>query len=118
MSTIATSYFRRMTSTQLAAVQHIQIFANRFRLTAQDPGRYISYSAFAELSCLRGEKEKKADGRAGTYGIGGPYPRTVTITIRNCDWTFRNTTLFNLDNILGNRHWETVLGGVEDGIGD
>ena len=55
-----------------------------------------------------------ADGRVVTDGIAGPYPRTMTITIRNCDWRFCNPTVFNLDNMLGNRHWETVLGGLKE----
>ncbi|KAF6238062.1 hypothetical protein HO173_003696 [Letharia columbiana] len=114
MSTVATSYFKRMTSAQLAAVQHIHIFANRSRLTAEDPGRYISHSAFAELGCLRGKKEKEAGEGEGTCGIGGPYPKMMTITIRDCDWKFRNHTQFDLDNMLGNRHWENVLGELKE----
>lgn len=78
-STIATSHFKRMTSAQLAAVQHIHIFAKRSCITAEDPGRYISYSAFAELGCLRG---KKIGERRDTCGIGGPYPKKMKITIR------------------------------------
>lgn len=114
MSTIASSYFKRMTSAQLAEVQHIHIFANRSRLRAEDPGRYISYSAFAELGCLRGMKEKKASDGRGICGIGGPYPRMMTITIRNRDWRFRHHTQFDLDNMLGNGHWENVLGGLKE----
>ena len=114
MSTIAFSYFNRMTPAQLAAVQHIHIFANRSRLAAADPGRYISYGAFAELGCLRGKREKQTDDGQGTCGIGGPYPKTMTITIRNCDWKFRNHTQFDLDNMLRNRHWENVLGGLKE----
>ena len=46
-------------------------------------------------------------------GIGGPYPKTVTITIRNGDWALRNEPRFDLDNMLRNRHWENVLGGLK-----
>lgn len=87
-STIAASYFKRMTSTQLAAVQYIHIFAKRSCLTAKDPGRYISYSAFAELGSLRGKKWKNTGERRDTCGIGGLYPKKMKITIRNGDWTF------------------------------
>ena len=59
MSTIATPYFKRMTSAQLAAVQDIHIIAKRSSLSAEDPGRYISYNPFAELGHLRGKRERK-----------------------------------------------------------
>lgn len=115
MSTIATPYFTHMTSAQLTAVQHIHIFANRSRLRAEDTGRYINYSPFAELGCLRVTKEKKAGEGGYTCGIGGPYPKTITITIRNCDWSVRNYTHFDLEaNMLRNRHWENVLGGLKE----
>lgn len=114
MSTIATSYFKRMTSAQLAAVQHIHIFAGRSRLSANDPGRYISHSAFAELGCLRGKRGKRAGVREAICGLGAPYPKTMTITIRFCEWTWQNQPRFDLDNMLRNRHWEGVLGGLKE----
>ena len=114
-----------MTSIQLAAVQQIHIFAHRYRLIAQDPGRYLSFGAFAELGSLRGEKGAKTGDREGTCGIGGPYPKTMTITIRNCDWRFCNEagsarsarsdrSDFHLRTMLENRHWESVFGGLKE----
>ena len=114
MPTIATSYFKRMSPAQLAAVQHIHIFANRTRLTAKDPGQYISYSAFAELGSLRGKKGRVARGERGACGIGGPYPRTMTITISKVDWNFRNHFQVDLEKFLRNKHWENVLGELKE----
>ena len=45
----------------------------------------------------------------------------MTITIRNGGWRTYNYARSNLDNMLGNRPWENVLGrfeGIENGIGD
>ena len=62
---------------------------------------------------MRGKEGEKGSKKDGIRGIGGPYPKTMTITIRKGDWDFRNEPLFNLHNMLRNRHWENVLGGLK-----
>lgn len=114
MSTVATSYFKCMTSAQLAAVQHMHIFAGRSRLTARDPGQYISHSAFAELGFLRGKRGERVNKKETICGIGAPYPKTMTITIRFCECSWQNRPRFDLDNMLRNRHWENVFGGLKE----
>ena len=105
-----------MTSVQLAAVQQVHVFAHRCRLQAEDPGRYFSYGALAELGSLRSEKGVKTDGWDDRRGMGGPYPKRMTITIRDCDWRFHHEfrSEFHLGYMLGNRHWESVFGELKE----
>ena len=63
---------------------------------------------------MRGKKKEKRSKKEGRCGIGGPYPKTMTITIRKGDWGFRNQPRFDLDNMLSNRHWESVFGGLKE----
>ena len=62
---------------------------------------------------MRGKKGERGSKREGIRGIGGPYFKTMRITIRKGDWDCRNEPRFDLDNMLRNRHWENVLGGVK-----
>ena len=103
-----------MTAAQVAAVQHIHIFAKRARLTAKDAGQYISHSAFAELGHMREISGRRVgEGKDANQSVA-PHPKTMTITVRECDWTFRQKTLFTLDNMMRNEHWENVLGGLKE----
>ena len=107
MSTVATSYFKCMTSAQVAAVQHVHIFTHSSRLRSRDPGQYMSYSALAELGFLRRNKGEKNGARGAPLGIGGPYPKKMTFTIRCRDWRVDLA-------MLNNRHWENVFGGLKE----
>ena len=103
-----------MTSEQLAAVQHLHIFAERSRLSAADHGQYISYSAFAELGYLREKRNDNPERKESSWGLGGPYPQTLTITIRHMDWVYpRGTHEMHLESMLQNEHWENVFGGLK-----
>ncbi|KAK3173224.1 hypothetical protein OEA41_006553 [Lepraria neglecta] len=118
LPTNATSYFRNMTDEQLAAVQHIHIFAERKRLTSKDPGTYLSLTAFAELGYLRdgsGPGHLKACPRRRK----GPFPKRFTITVRHTDWRITRydprlhpepRPYLCLENMLRNEHWENVFG--------
>ena len=117
MSTISSRYFGRLTDEQLAAVQHLRVFASPFRLIAEDPGRYASQTAFAELGCMRyGSGFGRSDPSFSCRK--GPFPRTLTITIRHVDWKawgvgYRISPHFSLECMLGNHHWENIFGGLK-----
>ena len=121
LATIAPNYFRNMTDEQLAAVQHIHIFADYNRLNSKDPGTYLSHTAFAELGYLRdgsGPGRLKACPRRRK----GPFPKRFTITLRHMDWKIsrfdprldpETRPYLCLENMLRNEHWENVFGGLK-----
>ena len=105
---------------QLASVRHLHVCAVCPRLGARDPGTYVSHSVWAELGCLRlplSQDSHKDKGWHGQReGIGGPFPREVTVTIRGWGWVWRsrNTNIeTNPGWMLQNKDWTNVLGGVE-----
>lgn len=78
------NYFRNMTDEQLAAVQHIHIFAEPNRLTSKDPGTYLSHTTFAELGYLRDGSGLGCQ-KACLRRRKGPFPKRFTITLRYMD---------------------------------
>lgn len=120
---VAKTYFKKMSAEQLQSVRHIQLFVASSRLRTKDPGRFRSETPFAELGYLREpldtDAEPLSDG--GTpmevYGrwdsLGGPYPKTLIMTIRHFDWRGSFSGYgFDLGPMLENKHWENVFGGL------
>ena len=113
----AKRYFRSMTPEQLAAVQHIHIFAaDSLSLDTRDPGQYLSHSFFAELGCMRSGTGSSRRNNVLPWQIVELRPRNMTITFRGDGWDYwvgwgRNDC--NLNKFLQNKHWENVLGGLK-----
>ncbi len=102
-----------MTSAQLAAVQHIHLYIDSSHFVAMAHCRWPdTHSAFAELARLRGKKWGNEEGKV-ICGIGGPYPQTMTITIRNCEKIIRDGARYDLQ-IMGRRHPANLLGGLKE----
>lgn len=112
VSVVATNYFSSMTPEQLAAVQHLHIFAPRTTLFARDPGEFVTNGCFAELGIMRRERKSKKFHRSiqtSPRRLGGPFPQSITITLRQMN---NNITLVDLGRMLTNKHWRGVFGGL------
>jgi len=108
-------YFNRMTPEQLAAVQHVQIFAHRHLLCARDPGTYPNESVWAELGFLRngGGEGYRSRPHGHPWDMLGPFYKSLTITVGWNDWGPPGVERYGLDMMLLNLHWQNVLGGVK-----
>ena len=102
-----------MTDEQLAAVNHVQMYAPPRCLMAMDPGRYRSDGLLLEYAYLRNSRAPDVRVRKGYLRRKGPFPRTMTITLRCSDWgEYSNSQDADLECMLDNRHWESLFGGV------
>ena len=59
--------------------------------------------------------EMKRAGKSGDpYRYKGPYPKTMMITTRHCDWTWRSNNLLDIGSMILNEHLKIVLGGFNE----
>jgi hypothetical protein len=107
-----TKYLGKLTSEQLAAVQHIHIVAKPKYQNPEGPKVRSNQTLFLELDHLRHGFHPERGGR------NGPFPKTFTITISHTDW--KRSRIYRkdcpklcLNHMLDYEHWDKVFGGLK-----
>ena len=114
--TTSLDYFRPFTSEQLAAVQHVHIFADCSQLGALHLAKFFDCYIFAELSDTRKGRSYKSERRPYMcVGLHGPYPQTLTITVRDIHrapfWADINN--LETEKMLDSEDCENVFRGLK-----
>ena len=104
---VAATYFQRMTSQQLAAVKNMQLFVGYDHFNAMNPGWFLDSTCFADLGFVRGKRRLNR-----TDILGGPYPRSLTLTISQFDLCVAEIPI-NFEQFLRNERWECVFSGLK-----